>query len=44
MSIERYKNRFWALRDHDGILICLCVYKKGAEEVRRRLNAIASAR
>ena len=37
MRIERYKHRYWALLDHDGTLICVCVYKKGAEEARRRI-------
>lgn len=35
---ERYKrSRFWAVYDLDQ-LICLCVYKKGAKEVIRRLK------
>ncbi len=37
MSIEPY-GRFWAVYDHNGNLVCVCVYKKGAEEVRRRLE------
>ena len=44
MSIERYKSRYWALFDHDGTLICVTVYKKGAEEVRRRLSAYIPVR
>ena len=40
MRIERYGNtRYWAVRDRDGSLICLCVYKRGALEVLRRLQA-----
>jgi hypothetical protein len=40
MRIERYGNtRHWAVRDRDGSLICLCVYKRGAMEVLRRLQA-----
>jgi hypothetical protein len=40
MHIERYGNtRYWAVRDRDGALICLCVYRKGAQEVLRRLQA-----
>jgi hypothetical protein len=40
MRIERYGNtRYWAVRDSDGLLICLCVYKRGALEVLRRLQA-----
>ena len=39
MSIARHKkSRFWALRDTDGALVCICVYKKGAQEVQRRLQ------
>jgi hypothetical protein len=38
MIVERYKRRFWAVRDKDGSLICVCVYKKGANEVVRRLE------
>ena len=45
MRIERYQNtRYWAVRDSDGSLICLCVYRKGAEEVVRRLQAREDAR
>lgn len=40
MKIARYK-RFWAVHDEAGILICLCVYKKGAAEVVRRLSSPA---
>jgi len=40
MKIERYgKTRFWAVREKDGTLVCLCVYRKGAEEVVKRLQA-----
>lgn len=44
MTIMRYKGgrykggRYWALYDAAGALVCLCVYRKGAEEVRRRLT------
>jgi hypothetical protein len=31
--IERYKVRYWAVRDNHGTLICVTVYKRGAEEV-----------
>jgi hypothetical protein len=41
MRIERYGNiRYWAIRERDGALICLCVYRKGAQEVLRRLQAM----
>ena len=32
------RSRFWALRDGVGDLVCLCVYKRGAVEVARRLG------
>ena len=31
-------SRFWAVRDLAGELVCLCVYKRGAVEVARRLQ------
>jgi hypothetical protein len=38
MRIERYgKTRYWAVYASDGTLICLCVYRKGAREVVKRL-------
>ncbi len=40
MRIERYKDRYWAVWDDHGTLICITAYKKGAEEVVRRLNAL----
>ena len=41
MKIERWKQgRYWALYDADGVLIAVCVYKKGAQEVKRRLSQI----
>lgn len=39
MKIERYKGgRFWAVYDEEGELVCITVYKKGAQEVTRRLQ------
>lgn len=38
MKIEKY-GRYFAVYDHDGTLICVTVYKKGALEVIRRLGA-----
>ena len=35
--MEKYKRRHWAAYDADGTLICVCVYRKGAEEVLRRV-------
>jgi hypothetical protein len=31
------RGRFWAVHDEAGELICICVYKRGALEVARRL-------
>lgn len=42
-TVSRYKRtRFWAVRSCDGELICVCVYKRGAREVARRLEAVHS--
>jgi hypothetical protein len=32
-------SRFWAVRDPGGVMVCVCVYKRGASEVVRRLEA-----
>jgi len=37
MRIVKY-GRYWAVFDPAGVLVCLCVYKKGALEVARRLS------
>jgi len=38
MRIARYgKTRYWAVIDAESTLVCLCVYRKGAEEVVQRL-------
>lgn len=46
--MERYKaGRFWAVYDtthNASTLVCICVYKKGAAEVARRLSLAASVR
>jgi hypothetical protein len=40
MRIEPYgQTKYWALLDTEGTLICLCIYRKGAGEVVRRLQA-----
>jgi hypothetical protein len=40
ITVGRHKHtRFWAVRSADGELICVCVYKRGALEVARRLEA-----
>lgn len=38
MKVTRYKRRHWAVYDTEGALICVCVYKKGAENVARLLQ------
>jgi hypothetical protein len=44
ITVSRHKRtRFWAVRDAAGDLICVCVYKRGALEVARRLTAGSSA-
>jgi hypothetical protein len=40
MRIAKWPRKFWAVYDHDDILICVTVYKKGAKEVVRRLTSI----
>jgi hypothetical protein len=40
MTIKRYGNtRYWAVYASDGALICVCVYRKGTQEVVRRLTS-----
>ena len=40
VTVSKYgRTRFWAVRDGGGELICVCVYKRGAMEVARRLGA-----
>lgn len=39
-TVQRYgKSRYWQVIDAAGGLICLTVYKRGANEVVRRLAA-----
>ena len=37
MEVVRYKGRFWAVYDGSGTLVVVTVYKRGANEVKRRL-------
>lgn len=38
--VERYgKTRFFAVYDATNALVCVCVYKRGAQEVAQRLQA-----
>jgi hypothetical protein len=39
MKIEKYGSRFFALYDGDT-LVCVTVYKKGANEVKRRIEEL----
>jgi hypothetical protein len=43
MTITRY-GRYWAVYDASGTLVCVCVYRKGAQEVVRRLTNSEHAR
>ena len=42
--IERYGRRWWAVYDEGGELIAVCVYRKGAMEVLRRLRLVEERR
>ncbi len=37
------QSRFWAVHDPAGELVCVCVYKRGAVEVIRRLESAPPA-
>ncbi len=39
----RKQGRYWAVLDANGALVCLCVYRKGAAEVVRRLQGLDAA-
>ena len=44
MRVERYRNsRYWAVRDAEEMLVCVCLYKRGALEVMRRLQIVDQA-
>ena len=38
MVIKKYSLRYWGVYDNQGNLVCVTVYKKGAQEVVRRLD------
>jgi hypothetical protein len=38
MTIRKYGGRYWALYDDAGELVCVCLYKRDATEVLRRLE------
>lgn len=37
------RNRYWEVRDSTGSLVCLTVYKCGAQEVVRRMSLLGTA-
>jgi hypothetical protein len=41
MTIRKY-GRYWALYDDADELVCVCLYKKGAAEVLRRLQQLTA--
>ncbi len=41
-AIQR-RNRHWEVRDAAGDLVCLTVYKRGAQEVIRRISRLELA-
>lgn len=41
-TIQR-RNRHWEVRDTAGALVCLTVYKRGAQEVVRRMSILGAA-
>jgi hypothetical protein len=43
MTVKRY-GRYWAVYTSAGALICVCVYRKGAQQVVRRLTNQEPAR
>jgi len=39
LTVSRYgRTRFWAVTDPAGELVCVCVYKKGAQAVASHLG------
>ena len=44
MTIKRYGGRYWAVYDASNTLVCVCLSKKGAQEVVRRLTSQEQAR
>jgi hypothetical protein len=40
MTYRKYKRRFWVVLDADESIVVVCVYKKGAKEVVRRLTSL----
>ncbi len=40
---DRYKTRYWAVFSPEGKLVCVTLYKKGAQEVVRLLGSLAAS-
>ncbi len=38
MTFEKHGSRHWAVYDQARVLVCVTVYKKGAQELIRRLT------
>lgn len=44
LRVERYGHtRFWAVKEADDTLLCVCVYRRGALAVLQRLQAYDQA-
>ncbi len=41
--VDTRNTRYWAVIDTEDTLVCLCVYRKGALEVVRRLQTRTTA-
>lgn len=43
MKVARHKNsRYWAVKEEDGTLLCVCVYRRGAVNLVRRMRRLLS--
>lgn len=40
MKVKKYKNKYWAVYDINGTLICICVYKKGTLNVVKSMQSL----
>lgn len=41
-NVRKYKARFWSVVSADGTLVCVCVYRKGAQFCALLLNRLTS--
>ncbi|TCL37415.1 hypothetical protein EV210_106284 [Anaerospora hongkongensis] len=44
MTIRKYSDRYWAVYDEADVLICVTLYKKDVEVVRRLTVALGRKR